>query len=221
MWSALVVSLFFTSTPPQVSGAEPPPPPPPPLDLSAPPPPPTPPPATSEFTPPRAPRTKPSPPPLPPARLALFFAPLSGFALTLWLEADLHLASGVSLFANVGGGPLGQLGGDAGLRYYIGGSPFEGFSLDARASVFSLPAQGLVMMGPGLQLQHGWRVGSLAISVGLGFTTWYGLERGSQQPFFGATPTDADVIVFPGLSQPPVDRPGVQPTVRLSLGPTF
>lgn len=217
MWFALALSTFLASNPPLVAAPDVPPPPP--ADFTLPPPPP----ATQPTPGVLIDRAKPKPPPLPPARLALYFAPVSLFSLTLWLEADLHLVAGVSVFANVGGGPLGQLGGDAGLRYYIGGTPFEGFALDAHASIFSLPAHGLVMAGPGLQLLHGWRVGRLALSVGLGFTTWYRVSGATffGQQFFGATPSDADVIVFPGISQPPADHPGVQPTIRVSLGPWF
>lgn len=89
----------------------------------------------------RAPRLPPEP--LPPATLGLFFAPLSLFSLTLWLEADLALVGGLDVFANVGGGGLGQFGFDAGLRYYVLGSSLDGFYLDVRGSGFSLPANGL------------------------------------------------------------------------------
>ncbi len=168
------------------------------------------------------PRGRPPVPPPPPATFALYFAPLSLFALTLWVEGDLHLGAGFSVFANVGGGPLGQFGGDAGFRYYVLEKPFEGFYLDARASAFSLPAQSMLMVGPGVQVGYGWRVSRFALSVGMGFTTWYGLSRANgSTSFFGATVTDAEVIALPGFTQPPLGTPGVQPTVRISLGPTF
>jgi hypothetical protein len=171
---------------------------------------------------PQARLTRPPPAPLPPARFALFLAPFSLFSLTLWAEGDLHLAEGVNVFLNVGGGPLGQLGGAAGLRYYVMSTPFEGFFLDARAELFSLPAHRLTMIGPGAVLGYGWRFGRWALSVGLGFTTWYSLSRGDAlTSLVGTSLTDADVIVFPGITQPPADKPGVQPTIRVSIGPTF
>jgi hypothetical protein len=165
---------------------------------------------------------KPPPEPLPPARFALFFQPFSLFSLTAWVEGDLHLGSGVSVFLNVGGGPLGQLGGDAGLRYYVMGTPFEGFFLDARAEVFSLPAHRLAMLGPGAVLGYGWRFGHWALSIGLGFTTWYSVSRAdSTTSLLGTNITDADVTIFPGFTQPASDKPSVQPTVRVSIGPAF
>ena len=160
--------------------------------------------------------------PLPPATFGLFFAPLSLFSLTFWAEGDLALVGGLDVFANVGGGPLGQFGFDAGLRYYVLGTPLEGFYFDVRGSGFSLPASGLWMFGPGLQIGHGWRIKRLTLSIALGATTWYGASRATGTGlFFGGLVTDADVIIFPGVTQPPVDRAGIQPTVRVSLGPWF
>ena len=170
------------------------------------------------------PRMQPAPPPdpLPPARLGLFFAPLSLFSLTFWLEGDLSLGGGLDVFANVGGGPLGQFGFDAGLRYYVLGTSLEGFYVDVRGSCFALPDNGLWMFGPGLQVGHGWRVKRFTLSIALGVSTWYAVQRGSPaKPFFGSAITDAQVIVFPGVTQPPPDRAGVQPTIRVSLGPWF
>ncbi len=221
MWS-LFLSALLATTPPMVPAPVAPPPMPLPWPVQSPPPeapPPAGPTSRGVFA---APRVRPPPPPLPPANFALNFAPLSFFSLTLWLEAEGHVGAGVTLFANAGGGPFGQLGGDAGARYYVGGAPFAGFFLDARGSVFSLPAHALVMVGPGLQLGHAWRFGRLTLSVAAGFTTWLGLARAPPgTTFFGATITDADVIVFPGITQPPVDHASVQPTLRVTLGPTF
>ena len=174
---------------------------------------------------PPAPRVRvvaPPPEPLPPATFALFFAPLSLFSLTFWAEGDLALVGGLDVFANVGGGPLGQFGFDAGLRYYVLGTPLEGFYVDVRGSGFSLPASGLWMFGPGLQIGHGWRIKRLTLSIALGATTWYGATRATGSGlFFGGPVTDADVIIFPGVTQPPNDRAGIQPTVRVSIGPWF
>ncbi|MFT3710773.1 MAG: hypothetical protein QM817_24375 [Archangium sp.] len=159
---------------------------------------------------------------IPPARFALWFSPLSLFGLSLWVEPELHLAEGVSIFLNVGGGFLGQLGGDLGVRYAVSGKPFEGFYLDARASVFSLPAAGLVMMGPGLQLGHAWRTPRLALSIALGFTTWLGVARANPTALFVGNPVvDADVILLAGVSQPHAGQAGVQPALRFTFGPTF
>lgn len=165
---------------------------------------------------------KPPPEPLAPATLGLFFAPLSLFSLSVWVEADLALVGGLDVFANLGGGPLGQFGFDAGLRYYVNGSSLDGFYFDARASGFALPGSALWMLGPGLQIGHGWRVKRFTLSIAVGVTTWYGLSRAtaSNSFIFGST-TDAEVIAFPGIVQPPGGRAGVQPTVRVSLGPWF
>ena len=165
---------------------------------------------------------KPPPEPPAPATLGLFFAPLSLFSLSFWVEADLALIGGLDVFANLGGGPLGQFGFDAGLRYYVNGSSLDGFYFDARASGFALPGSALWMMGPGLQIGHGWRVKRFTLSIALGVTTWYALSRANTGNtfIFGAT-TDAEVIAFPGIVQPPGGRAGVQPTVRVSLGPWF
>ena len=165
---------------------------------------------------------KPPPDPLAPATLGLFFAPLSLFSLSVWVEADLALIGGLDVFANLGGGPLGQFGFDAGLRYYVMGSSLDGFYFDARASGFALPGSKLWMLGPGLQIGHGWRVKRFTLSIALGVTTWFGLSRATTGNtfIFGPT-TDADVIAFPGVSQPQTEKAGVQPTVRVSLGPWF
>lgn len=165
---------------------------------------------------------KPPPELLAPATLGLFFAPLSLFSLSFWVEADLALVGGLDVFANVGGGPLGQFGFDAGLRYYVNGSSLDGFYVDARASGFALPGSALWMLGPGLQIGHGWRIKRFTLSIAVGVTTWYGLSRAtvSNSFIFGST-VDAEVIAFPGISQPPAGRAGVQPTVRVSLGPWF
>ncbi|MDP1825104.1 MAG: hypothetical protein Q8L48_17735 [Archangium sp.] len=165
----------------------------------------------------------PPPAPLADATLGLFFAPLSLFSLSFWLEGDLALVGGLDLFANVGGGPLGQFGFDVGLRYYVQGRSLEGFFVDLRGSVFSMPASELWMAGPGLMIGHGWRIKRFTLSIALGATTWYGVNRGSvgTVALLGLPLTDAEVIIFPGVTQPPNDRPGVQPTVRVSLGPWF
>lgn len=165
---------------------------------------------------------RPPPAPLGPASLGLYFAPLSLFSLSFWAEADIALTGGLDVFANVGGGPLGQFGFDAGLRYYVLGSSLDGFYVDVRGSGFSLPGRGLWMFGPGLQIGHGWRVKRFTLSLAIGATTWFAASRASPTEFFiFGPPVNADVIVFPGVSQPPPDRAAVQPTVRVSLGPWF
>ena len=139
------------------------------------------------------------------------------------MEGELRLSGGLDLFANVGGGPLGQFGFDVGFRYYVLGSSLDGFFLDVRGSAFSLPAQRLWMFGPGLMIGHGWRIKRFTLSIALGGTTWYGVSRATRGSgvFFGSIVTDAEVLIFPGVSQPPPDRPAVQPTFRVSLGPWF
>ncbi len=203
-----VISALLSTTPPLVQA---PPTQPPPFDRS------------SYLAPTVKPRpVKPPPEPLAPATLGLFFAPLSLFSLTFWVEGDLALIGGLDVFANIGGGPLGQFGFDAGLRYYVMGTSLDGFYFDARASGFALPGSALWMVGPGLQIGHGWRIKRFTLSIALGVTTWYTLSRATAGNIFIFGPTtDAEVIAFPGISQPPPGRAGVQPTFRVSLGPWF
>jgi hypothetical protein len=60
------------------------------------------------------------------------------------------------------------------------------------------------------------------LSIAIGVSTWYGVSRArSGVVFFGSTVADAEVIAFPGVTQPPQDHPAVQPTFRVSLGPWF
>jgi len=169
-------------------------------------------------------RPQPAPPepPLEPARFGLFFSPFGIFALSFFLEGDLALAGGFDVFANVGGGPLGQFAFDAGFRHYVLGTSLDGFYFDVRGSGFGLPASGLWMFGPGMQIGYGWRVKRFTLSIAVGVTTWYGTSRwdGSTR-FFNSNVVDEEIIVFPGFTQPPVGRPGVQPTLRVSLGPWF
>jgi hypothetical protein len=147
---------------------------------------------------------------------------LSLFSLSFWVEADIALTGGLDLFANVGGGPLGQFGFDAGLRYYVLGSSLDGFYVDVRGSGFSLPGRGLWMFGPGLMIGHSWRVKRFTLQLAIGATTWFAASRaGPTETFIVGPIADAEVIVFPGISQPPEGRPGVSPTVRVSLGPWF
>lgn len=216
---AVLVSALLATTPPLVQApAEPPP--------FLPPPPPGP-----SYIYPQVPVPQPRvrlrpqalpPEPLQPATLGLFFSPMSLFALGLFVEGDLALSGGLDVFANIGGGPLGQFGFDAGLRYYVLGTSLEGFYLDLRGSGFGLPDSKMWMFGPGLQIGYGWRVKRFTLSIAAGVTTWYGASRwdGSRQ-FFLLTPVDDEIIIFPGFTQPPPGRAGVQPTLRVSLGPWF
>ncbi|MFO0593718.1 MAG: hypothetical protein U0228_00365 [Myxococcaceae bacterium] len=161
-------------------------------------------------------------PELPPVRFALLFAPFTLFGAALWVEGDLHLGSGFTTFLNVGGGPFGQLAGDAGVRHFVSQLPWQGFYVDFRGSVFSLPASGMVLAGPGVQLGYSWRLGRVALNIGIGFTTWFSLARQrAGARFLNTTTVDAEVIVFPGFTQPTTEGPAVNPTVRISFGPTF
>lgn len=205
---------------------------PPPLPPEAPPPPPP------EYAPPPLPAYTPPPPqsprrqfqvaepkkaePLRESRFGLLFHPANIFALALWVEGDLHLASGVSFFANVGGGFLGQFGWDGGLRYYIGGKHLEGLYVDVRSSGFGLPAHGMWMTGPGVQLGFAFRTPAIAFSVAAGFTTWFNLNIGpTTTRFLGSLPVEADVMLFPGISRPGPEVPSVAPTLRFAFGPWF
>lgn len=161
------------------------------------------------------------PPPPPPAKGAVLFAPMSLFGLALFAEVDLALVGGLDVFAVLGGGLGGQLGFEGGLRYYVLGRSLEGFFFDARGSGFALPGSDFLMMSPGLQLGHAWRVKSFALSLGAGFSTWWTVSRGTPTSSFFGSPTTDQVIIFPGLQIPRADGPSVQPTLRFSLGFTL
>jgi hypothetical protein len=163
---------------------------------------------------------KPPPPPPPPAKLALLFAPMSLFALSVYLELDVPIAGGVDFFGIVGGGAFGQLGGDLGLRYFINGTSLEGFYVDARASVFTLPALGYVLLGPGVLIGHSWRAQRVNVQVGIGFTSWTKLASNGTA-LFGARTTMVDILLLPGIEEPRDDLPAIQPAVRISIGPWF
>lgn len=156
------------------------------------------------------------------SRFALHFTPLTLIAASLWVEADVHLARGVSLFANVGGGILRQLGWDGGLRIYPSGSHLVGFYVDLRYSGFGLPEYALWMHGPGLQLGYSWKLKGVAIALGAGLTTFFLLNRGDPRALFlEQPPVETDFFILAGVGRPGVDRPAVMPTLRVAIGPWF
>ncbi len=161
---------------------------------------------------------RPAPTPEAPPVVGVYFAPMSLFSLSLYAEVDVPLAGGLDVFAVIGGGFLGQLGFEAGLRYYGLGRSLEGFYVDARASGFAMPAWSFVMLAPGLQLGHAWRVKSFVMSIGAGFSTWWTVSRGAPQNFLFGTPTNDEVIAFPGVQVPAGNGPSVQPTMRVAIG---
>lgn len=161
---------------------------------------------------------RPPPAPLPPAKVGVLFSPMSLFGLALFAEVDVPLVGGLDVFAVLGAGLGGQLGFEGGLRYYVLGRSLEGFYLDARASGFALPADAFLMMSPGLQLGHAWRVKAFALSLGAGFSTWWTVSRGTPSTFIFGTPTTDQVIILPGVQIPAGSGPAVQPTLRFALG---
>ncbi len=174
---------------------------------------------------PEAPEAEPvltSTPTLRPARFGLHFFPATLFALALWVEGDLHLGGGVSLFANVGGGALKQVGWEGGLRLYAGGEHLNGLYADVRFSGFCLPEYGLLMAGPAAHFGHSWKLAGYSVAVGVGFTTYFTLHAGRPGVnFMGAAPIEGDLILLPGVARGPVDRPAVMPAVRFAIGPWF
>lgn len=196
----LLLSLLLSTTPPLVPG---------------------PPPLLPPGVVPLAARRGPPPPP-PPAKLGLTFSALGFLAAGVWLEADVPLAGGFDLFANVGGGPFGQFGFDVGGRLYVSGSSLDGFFVDARFTTFALPAGGLWMGGPGVLIGHSWRIWRLALAIAVGTTTFVSFSPAAPGTvFFGASPVEADVLALPGFTQPFADRPAIHPTLRLAVGPWF
>lgn len=214
-----VLAAVLTTTPPPIPPESVPPPP-----EYAPPPQPAPAPPVSAPQPRRAfeVKKKPVDPPLKDSRFGLLFHPVNVFALALWVEGDLHVASGFSVFANVGGGFLGQFGWDAGVRYYIGGKHLDGLFIDLRNSGFGLPQYGMWMTGPGLQFGYAIRTPIFSFSLSAGFTTWFNINIGSSgTQFLGVPPVEAPVVFFPGISRPGPELPAVAPTLRFAFGPWF
>ncbi len=161
-------------------------------------------------------------PALRPSRFALHFTPLTLFALSVWVEGDLHLAGGVSVFVNVGGGALKQLGGDAGLRFSSTGSHLEGFYFDLRGSTFGLPEFGMWMAGPGLQLGYSWKFDGFALALGVGLTTFFLLDRGAPNAtFLDNQPVATDFFILAGVGRPGPEQPAVMPALRVAIGPWF
>lgn len=212
-----VLAAVLTTTPPPIPPESVPPPPeyaPPPLPAAAP---------VASPPPRRSFEVKKKPPevPLADSRFGLLFHPANVFALALWVEGDLHVASGFSVFASVGGGFLGQFGWDAGIRYYIGGKHLDGLFIDLRNSGFGLPQYGMWMTGPGLQFGYAIRTPLFSFNIAAGFTTWFNINVG-QNPMFLGTPTvEAPIMLFPGISRPGPEIPAVAPTLRFAFGPWF
>ncbi|MGV3620877.1 MAG: hypothetical protein ACO1OB_08670 [Archangium sp.] len=212
-----VLAAVLTTTPPPIPPESVPPPP----EYA---PPPLPPPAAPQLPPPRRSfevKQPKKPEPMKDSRFALLFLPANVFALSLWVEGDLHLASGVSVFAAVGGGFLGQFGWDAGFRYYVAGTHVEGLYIDVRNSGFGLPQYGLWMTGPGVQLGYSFRTSLFVFQIAAGFTTWFNINVGRNAQFLGTPTVEAPLILFPGITRPSPEVPAVAPTLRFSFGPWF
>lgn len=222
--------LLATLTAALLSQPAPPSPPPLPLDLAE---------ANRASPPPPPPQDVPSPPPsaaptvvaapsptrgsvLEPARGAVLFAPTSLFGLSLAAELELALPAGLSFFVGLSGGLLGQLSGEAGLRYAVLGTALEGAFVDARGAAFSLPGRSFTMVGPGVGVGYSWRVRGVIASVGVGATMWWTVQRdGTTGGLTGSSMLQSFFVGLPGLIEPPTGRNAAQPTIRLSFGPTF
>ncbi len=159
----------------------------------------------------------------PPIENAFHFSPGSVFALFASVEYERRLLTQLTMFGAFGGGPFGQLGFDVGLRLYPVERAFESFFVDARFSGFGMTS-GLLMLGPMVELGYSWRVrNSFLLSVGGGAAMWLGVVRspGGRSGIFNATVIDAAVFSLPGFFQPPRGQVGLQPTIRLTIGPGF
>ena len=160
--------------------------------------------------------------PLAPLKNAFHFSPGSLFALFFGIEYERRLTTQLTAFGSGGGGPLGQFAFDAGLRLYPVERAFESFFADARLSAFVM-TNGMVLLGPMVELGYSWRIrGSFLLTVGLGAAMWSTLRpaaKGSR--FIFATITEWPIFFAPGMYQPPDGRIGLQPTVRITVGPGF
>lgn len=169
-----------------------------------------------------APDTPLKPQPPPPARGAVLFAPLSLFGLYFTAEVELAMPAGLAGFVAAGAGLFGQVGFEAGLRYYALGTALEGVYVDVRGAGFFLPGQAFGMLGPGVGLGYTWRTRSIVASIGAGATLWWAVLRTPMsQGLAGATLLESFAFPVTGFFEPPPGRHGVQPTVRLSFGPWF
>jgi hypothetical protein len=158
-----------------------------------------------------------------PVTTALHFSPGSTFGLFFGLEVEQRLATQLTVFASAGGGPLGQFAFDAGLRLYPVQRAFESFFADLRVSSFVM-TNGMALVGPMVELGYAWCFGGhFLLTVGAGAAMWLTARRAHAGAgfVFGAAITDASFFALPGFSEPPNGRVGVQPTLRITLGPGF
>lgn len=165
---------------------------------------------------------EPPPPPPPPLSNALHFSPGSLFALFFSAEYERRLTTQLTAFGAFGGGPLGQFGFDLGLRLYPVERAFESFFADARLSGFFM-TNGMFLLGPMVELGYSWRIkGWFLLTVGAGAAMWSTLRPASKgSGFIFGTIGEATVFGTPGIFQPPDGRVGVQPTIRVTVGPGF
>ena len=160
--------------------------------------------------------------PLAPLDNAFHFSPGSLFALFFSVEYERRLTTQLTAFGAFGGSPLGQFGFDLGLRLYPVERAFESFFADARVSGFFM-TNGMLLLGPMVEFGYSWRIrGWFLLTVGAGAAMWSTIRPARPSPgfVFGGI-AEATVFVVPGLYQPPEGRIGVQPTLRITVGPGF
>ena len=217
----------------QAEPLPPPPPPPPPEPGAEQPltPPPLPPPSPVTVTPDVPPGPTPRPPAISnpryeePVSTIVHFSPLSLFGLYASVEFEHLTTPGWSVFGGAGLGVFGQLGLDAGMRFWGGAdNAFDGVFGDARLSCFAVPGSGWVLAGVGGTVGYGWRSRrTVAMSVGVGLTLWAEMPTGVSATF-GSSPSQRSTLIFlPGIqtTDPNVSPVAVQPTLRFTLGPAF
>lgn len=150
---------------------------------------------------------------------AILFSPVSLFGLYASVEYERRLTTQVTAFASFGAGAVGQLGFDIGARLYPVDHAFESFFADARLSGFAL-TQSLFLLGPMVELGYSWRIRSVLLSVGAGAVMWQSVFRAGRG-ILSRPVIDAALFTVPGFFQPPIDQVGLQPTIRLTIGPVF
>lgn len=165
---------------------------------------------------------EPPPPPPPPLSNALHFSPGSLFALFFSAEYERRVTTQLTAFGAFGGSPLGQFGFDLGLRVYPVERAFESFFADARLSGFFM-LNGMLLLGPMVELGYSWRIkGWFMLTVGAGAAMWSTVRSAATRSgFITGSIIEATVFAVPGPYQPPDGRVGVQPTIRVTVGPGF
>lgn len=164
---------------------------------------------------------KPAPPEETPRTTVLHFAPLSLFATHLSFELEKAISESVTVSATIGGSLMLQVGGEVGLRTYLGERALQGPFLGVQGAVFYFSAVPVVLLGPGVTGGYTFRPkGNLAMSIGGGLQAWFQPTSDQGLRVLGVNPFTS-VILLPGFQRPGQGQWGAQPTLRFTVGPTF